>query len=686
MNKKMTFLQKTPLPLCFLLTVISLPTMALTDKKEIKTSEHSNYPAQFFAQYQPQSAYSMIQRLPGFNFDGGDNARGFGGNAGNVLIDGARPTSKSGGLSGALKRIPAKQVERIEIIRGGISGGDAAGQSIVANVIKRTDITTGTYALKFRRAPHGDLQPNIEAAINTNIGQWASVFDIDMGFGPGYRDAIINNYDANNELTTSARETRKDLGRFSFANGQMLRHFDAGKLTLNGRVGADKWKNNQNQDIYNNQLADDSASDSQYKLIESKRFETAEFGIDWVAKFGDWKLHSLGLGQIETDKFTSGSNTFENDITTGFDIYSNDSYQSEYIIRNTYGYVGSNKLKPEYGLEIANNYLRKSSAYAFNGIVEELDNANVKVTEIRAELFANFVYTYSDAFSIDGGLTAELSEIEVIGDEVKKQEFNFIKPRISATYKFNDTTTFVIEAERVIEQLNFNDFAASSSTIDGRSVSGNSNLKPEQSNELSASLDWNYSEKGSLKVNAFHHWRDDVLEEIILSSGGQGLGNAGSAKVWGFETDISIPLDWILNNGLLEVSYNYIDSEHHDLIIQSNRNLSDQTPIDFSAELRQDLVEHKIAWGINYYHDSENLDYLVDEIENFEGNKRTKIFIESTHFDDYKVQLEVSNLNVAKYTRTRNFFVNDRSGEPNGVEISNRRREPVYKLSIWGTF
>lgn len=686
MNKKMTFTHKIQIPLCFLLTAISLPTMALADQEDIKPSNHSNYPAQFFEQYQPQSAYSMIKRLPGFSFDGGDNARGFGGNAGNVLIDGARPTSKSGGLSGALKRIPAKQVDRIEIIRGGVSAGDAAGQSIVANVIKRTDITSGTYALKFRRAPHGDLQPNVEAAINTNIGEWASVFDIDMGFGPGYRDAIINNYDATGTLITSARETREDLGRFSFANGQMLRNFDAGKLTLNGRIGADKWKNNQNQDIYNNKLADDTLADSQLELIQSKRFEMVEFGIDWVAKFGDWKWHSLGLGQIETDKFSSDSDTIENNSITDFDIYSEDSYQSEYILRNTYGYSGSDKLKPEFGLEVANNYLRKSSEYILNGISEDLDNANVKVTEVRAELFASFVYTYSDTFSIDGGLTAEFSEIEVIGDDINKQEFNFIKPRISATYKFNETTTFVVEAQKVIEQLNFNDFAASSSTVDGRSVSGNSNLQPEQSNELSASLDWNYSEKGSFKINAFHHWRDDVLEEIEISSGGQGLGNAGSAKVWGFETDISIPLDEILDNGLLEVSYDYVDSEHHDSIIQRNRNISNYDPIDFSVKLRQDLVEHKIAWGINYYHDSENIDYLVDEIENFEGHKRTTAFIESTHLDDYKVQLEVSNLNVGKYTRTRNFFVDNRNGEPDGVEISNRRREPVYKLSIWGTF
>ena len=189
-----------------------------------KTSQnHSNYPASFFSQYQPQNAFDMIDRLPGFSFDRGDNARGFGGNAGNVLIDGARPTSKSGGLVGALKRIPAEQVERIEIIRGGVSAGDAAGQSVVANVIKRTDVTSGTWALKFRRAPYGDPKPNIEAAINTNLGEWEVVADIDVGYGPGFRKAVINNYDKDNVLEESAYEERENLGRFSFTNGQISR-------------------------------------------------------------------------------------------------------------------------------------------------------------------------------------------------------------------------------------------------------------------------------------------------------------------------------------------------------------------------------------------------------------------------------------------------------------------------------
>ncbi len=68
------------------------------------------YQAAFFAEARPNTAYDMIGRLPGFTFSNTGTARGFAGNAGNVLIDGQRPTSKSDDLQSILQRIPAPDV------------------------------------------------------------------------------------------------------------------------------------------------------------------------------------------------------------------------------------------------------------------------------------------------------------------------------------------------------------------------------------------------------------------------------------------------------------------------------------------------------------------------------------------------------------------------------------------------
>ena len=71
------------------------------------------YPAAFFAEFQPQTAFDMVGHIPGFTFDGGDNSRGYSDTAGNVLIDGERPPSVSDSLASVLRRMPARSVERI---------------------------------------------------------------------------------------------------------------------------------------------------------------------------------------------------------------------------------------------------------------------------------------------------------------------------------------------------------------------------------------------------------------------------------------------------------------------------------------------------------------------------------------------------------------------------------------------
>src|SRR6185437_6075656 len=105
--------------------------------QDVAPANITSYPASFFTDAHPANASDMVARLPGFSLDTGDNARGFAGTAGNVLIDGARPTAKTDDLQTILSRIPASDVERIDLIRGAVPGIDLHGQSVVANIIRR---------------------------------------------------------------------------------------------------------------------------------------------------------------------------------------------------------------------------------------------------------------------------------------------------------------------------------------------------------------------------------------------------------------------------------------------------------------------------------------------------------------------------------------------------------------------
>src|SRR5690242_14451704 len=93
----------------------------------------TSYGPEFFTAQQPSTAVDMLNRIPGFTLDNGATVRGFEGAAGNVLIDGQRPASKSETLQDIIFRIPAGKVARIDIIRGGAPGIDMQGKTVLAN-------------------------------------------------------------------------------------------------------------------------------------------------------------------------------------------------------------------------------------------------------------------------------------------------------------------------------------------------------------------------------------------------------------------------------------------------------------------------------------------------------------------------------------------------------------------------
>ena len=73
--------------------------------------------------------------MPGFTVDDGGDKRGFGGAAGNVLINDRRPSTKQDAPSAILGRIPAELVDHIELVRVRIRDINLYGRTEVVNVV-----------------------------------------------------------------------------------------------------------------------------------------------------------------------------------------------------------------------------------------------------------------------------------------------------------------------------------------------------------------------------------------------------------------------------------------------------------------------------------------------------------------------------------------------------------------------
>ena len=204
------------------------------------------YPAVFFADSRPNNAFDMLRRVSGFTFEGGENVRGFAGAAGNVLIDGQRPTSKSVRLEDLLSRIPASTVVRIELIRGGATGIDMQGYALVANVIRSTDtvsnlaVSVGANAYKGPWkgswiGPAAALEWSRRGDMLSLEGAARIEFEVDDQSGEG----DVRELDARGILAQESPYVTRERGAVMSANGSAEFDLGADVFRLNAGVQRD---------------------------------------------------------------------------------------------------------------------------------------------------------------------------------------------------------------------------------------------------------------------------------------------------------------------------------------------------------------------------------------------------------------------------------------------------------------
>lgn len=658
--------------------------------EQSRASSSTVYEADYFDQFLPQNAFEMVQRLPGFNFDGGSDARGFGGTAGNVLIDGARPGSKNS-LDDVLRRIPAAQVARIEVLRGGVGASDTQGQTVVANVVRIEGASTGTSVVRLVRKNDGSIRPQTETSYSTTIDGWETSSKLDAALRRQPRDISFRNFDENNDLVASGEEERPENFKWLWYTGEASKDLFGGKLVLNTVVGVDTFDALSSRDVFDGGLPNGSP-DGLVLIDVNRDYYEASLGADWTkTTSSDWKIRLLSFTEMSWRDFISqfidqtprGNQVFRSD-------FDNSQDRIESIFRGTYGKVGTSKLKPEFGGEVAYNQL-ESSFDLFqedeNGVVElDVPSANAKVSEIRAEVFTNLVWNANEKLTIDGGLTWEISRIKVTGDSDNTQTFKFLKPAANVTYNLKDNLQLQLRASRTVGQLNFQDFAASNDITDERVLAGNPQLSPDQTWRLEGSVDWRFNSKGSLVVTLFHEWRRDVLEQIQLPSGGAGLGNAGNATFYGIEADMILPLDFMIPGGRLEAGYRRRESSLFDPIIGRDRRLSNITKQFISAEFRHDLVAERFSWGVSMDGGFEEPNFFVSEQLDFEGPYRFNLYAETTRWFGVKMRLEWNRFTGNKFDRDRSFFDPDRGGAFIGRELQTRDFGNTIRFEVTSQF
>ncbi len=637
----------------------------------------STYPASFFADAHPSTANDMIGRLPGFTMDGGNGARGFAGSGGNVLIDGVRPAAKTDGLGSILARIPATNVERIELIRGGAPGIDMQGQSVVANVILRQGagdqlIFTGglTYTAKGAWHPgfgveyhgqSGDIR--YEAALNRTVNNWDDA--------PGNGVRIVTPPGG-----TPVRDHASTYGLIQL--GWNLH----GGVTL--PLWGGEWSNNltlNTNGIGYGTEYDSPASSSRFDNTSHGR--NGEIGSHWQGPLGGVNLEAVLLQRLNHNEGSQASTT-----ASGVSLFGSRNDSGESIGRLTARYSPLPSLTLEGGGEITWNYLDGHTSFVSNGTAVTLPNANVAVDELRGESFGNATWKIDDGLTLEGGVRLEFSRISQTGDTHSSRDFFYPKPRLLLSWQMDEPTQFRLRVEKYLSQLNFSDFVASSNLAGYGVAGGNTGIRPYQSWQFEGTVERHFWEKGAFLASYLREEIKDWRDYIPIGGGLDAPGNvprATSEKIWIRGT---IPLDFLgLRNGLFKPNLYWQTSDMIDPVTGLHRRISGQRNISSYYTISQDLDEWKSTWSLNWGTAFSNTNWRISQISrnNIHNNPYVNFYWTYKPDADWTLNFGAENFMGYRFEQTQFNYAapRDVAGPPTVQDLRIHSTPRFYFNARW---
>jgi hypothetical protein len=182
----------------------------------------------------------------------------------------------------------------------------------------------------------------------------------------------------------------------------------------------------------------------------------------------------------------------------------------------------------------------------------------------------------------------------------------------------------------------------------------------------------------------FHEWREDVLEQVALTSGAFGLANAGSGEVWGLVGSAALKLAPVLPGRLLEARATIQDSSFDDRLTGQTRSLTNIVSPRVTVNFRHDLPARRVSWGAGFVLPRDDRCLLGDENSDFRVGKELSLFVETTHFLGVKSRLTLKGVGGRDFIGQRTFFDPYRAGAVTGFEASDRKRGMFVTLTVEG--
>ncbi len=679
------------------------------------------YPAEFFAQYEPYSVNDMLNRIPGISLargggnnggpgsSGGSNRRGLGAGGDQILINGRRIAGKENEGNSQLSRIPANQVQYIEIIRGTSGDLDVRGGGQVINIVLLEAESRSSVAVEVNADLYhdGTLEPGGSVSLTGQRGAFNYLFSLQSEPRYEFRDGFETSILADGSLNdTVVREEYREQTT----------------TTLSSNLGYDLTNNDRIN--FNFQFAESDPPGTADRVITDLTVSPAEVQVEYdtiPATNNAWEIggdyeHSFANGSrfktlfiVNEDEEESARHAY---VVDGGDydkfLYlANQAVQKERIVRSSYSFGLNDTQDLEIGVERAQTILdaqlqlgvpsTTSPSSAMFGGLSQSSNTDALVEEIRYESFIVHNWQLNDRMSLESTLLYETSTIEQSGDVSNKRDFNFLRPKVDYRFDITPSVQFRASIEKDVSQLSFSDFTSSvaGGDDDQNALAGNPELAQEQSVRYEANIEYRLpNDGGVLSSRVFYHDLSDVIDRVDVSTATtiqSANGNIGDGERYGLSLDASVRLGFIGKPEMLLTSGLQLeDSQVKDPFLGIDRRLRQAGRGSFRLGYRHDITAMSLSYGFDYSHGfrGNRKAYDIDKIEDYNSGDFMIAFAEKVGFMGFTYRFEAFNVVEGERCRVRSRYLGGTiaTGYLNEIEDSCSNTGIKYAIKIRGTF
>jgi hypothetical protein len=632
-----------------------------------------SYKPDYFTQFQAGTAMDMVTRLPGFVFDGGNPSRGA---AGNVLINGKRPASKTEALSDVLGRIPVGAVERIEVINGGANGIDMQGFPTVANLLlKEMDLVSASTTASTIMMADGTLEPSLENNYSLKRGDKSINVALawrrspDTGQGEGHRTTVYGN------ATPTADVALEGAGMSENKSAKL----NYSQALLGGQIN---YNAAYNPSAYQSKMRLDAAT--QFWNGNDNESHTLEQGITYTRDLANGASMDLKAlyrsGENNADWSETKAGNTAHSLTT--------SSASEHILAGQLSWQAMDDVVIRGGIERAVNTNDSSNTWVANPQATPSPGVSAWVQESRVEGQLSSNWRIDQSLTAEAGVKISHASLSTSAGQGDGTENTYPKPRLRLSLSPTPALQLRLRMEREVSQLNFGDNAAYFGMADKTLRADLPDLVPAKTWLCEGAVEYRFLERGAAILSYTQAHISDVIDRMPIRTASatyDTAGNIGDASTDSVTGMLNLPTDSLaLPQGLLKLSTTWRSSSVTDPVTQTARRLSGEQALGWRVEFSQDLPQQRAAWGFSVDNGWNNDNWQVAERDTSSGSGWARAFVNYRPASNLMVTLELNNLasRVTTYDRVH-FASNDRiSGGVDFMEHNVTRTQPFAMLRV----